>query len=51
MKQFINLFFPSVGSFKNSFNEVAKTSNSRIRFIDFLKVAGLLLVVFNTYFF
>ena len=51
MKQFINLFFTSVGSFKNSFNEVAKTSNSRIRFIDFLKVAGLLLVVFNTYFF
>ena len=51
MKQFVTLFFPSLGSFKNSFDEVSKTSNSRIRFIDFLKVIGLLLIIFNTYFF
>ena len=51
MKQFTNLFFPSFGSFKKVFTEVPKTSNSRVRFIDFLKVVGLLLIIFNTSFF
>ena len=51
MKQFINLFFPSVKSFKSASKEVIKTSNSRIRYIDFLKVSGLLLIMFNTLFF
>ena len=51
MKQFTNLFFPSFGSFKGAWNQVSKTSNSRIRFIDFLKVTGLLLIIFNTFYF
>ena len=51
MKQFTNLFFPSFRSFNNALTEVSKTSNSRVRFIDFLKVCGLLLIIFNTSFF
>ena len=51
MKQFTNLFLPSFGSFKKVVTEVSKTSNSRVRFIDFLKVIGLLLIIFNTSFF
>ena len=50
MKQVINLFFPSFSSFKNVFKEANNTSVSRERFIDFLKVIGLLMIIFNTKF-
>ena len=51
MKQFTGLFLPSYRSFKRALSEVSKTSNSRVRFIDFLKVSGLLLIIFNTNYF
>ncbi|MDB4249688.1 hypothetical protein N9851_01115 [Acidimicrobiia bacterium] len=51
MKQFISLFFPSLGSFRKIVSEIPKTSISRVRFIDFLKVTGLMLIIFNTSFF
>ena len=51
MKQFTNLFLPSFGSFRSALSEVSKTSNSRVRFIDFIKVIGLLLIIFNTSYF
>ena len=51
MKQFTNLFLPSFGSFRKALSEVSKTSNSRVRFIDFIKVIGLLLIIFNTSYF
>ena len=51
MKQFTGLFLPSYRSFKRALSEVSKTSNSRVRFIDFVKVSGLLLVIFNTNYF
>ena len=51
MKQFTGLFLPSLRSFKRALDEVSKTSNSRVRFIDFVKVSGLLLIIFNTNYF
>ena len=51
MKQFTNLFFPTFSSFKRAISEVSKTSDSRVRFVDFMKVSGLLLIIFNTSFF
>ena len=51
MKQFTGLFLPSYRSFKRALSEVSKTSNSRVRFIDFVKVSGLLLIIFNTNYF
>ena len=48
MKQVIKIFIPSFVSFKNVINESQNTSISRERFIDFIKVIGLLMVTFNT---
>jgi len=48
MKQVINLFLPSISSFRNIVNESNKTSISRERFIDFVKVIGLLMIIINT---
>ena len=48
MKQVIKIFIPSFGSFKNVVKEAKNTSISRERFIDFIKVIGLLMVTFNT---
>ncbi len=48
MKQVIKIFIPSFGSFRNVIKEAQNTSISRERFIDFIKVIGLLMVTFNT---
>ena len=48
MKQIINIFIPSFGSFRNVVKEARNTSISRERFIDFIKVIGLLMITFNT---
>jgi len=50
VKQVIKIFIPSFGSFKNVIKEANNTSISRERFIDFIKVIGLLMVIFNTEF-
>ena len=39
---------PSIGSFRNVAKEARNTSISRERFIDFIKVIGLLMITFNT---
>jgi len=48
VKQVIKLFIPSIVGFKNVAKEAKKTSISRERFIDFIKVVGLLMITFNT---
>ncbi len=48
MKQLIKIFIPSIGSFRNIINEAKNTSISRERFIDFIKVVGLIMIIFNT---
>ena len=48
MKQVIKLFIPSFAGFKNVVKEAKHTSISRERFIDLIKVVGLLMVTFNT---
>ncbi len=48
MKQVIKLFIPSIVGFKNVAKEAKQTSISRERFIDFIKVVGLLMITFNT---
>ena len=48
MKQVINLFLPSISSFRKIVNESNNTSTSRERFIDFIKVIGLLMIIINT---
>jgi len=48
VKQVIKLFIPSFAGFKNVTKEAKHTSISRERFIDFIKVVGLLMVTFNT---
>ena len=48
MKQIIKIFIPSFSSFRNVIKEANNTSRSRERFIDFIKVVGLIMVIFNT---
>lgn len=48
MIKIIKLFLPGFKSFKTIKKEIENTSMSRERFIDFLKVVGLLMVIFNT---
>ena len=48
MIKIIKLFLPSLISFKTIKKEIDNTSMSRERFIDFIKVVGLLMVIFNT---
>jgi len=50
MKQVLNWFLPSFKSFKNVIEESNTTSISRERFIDFIKVIGLIMITFNTQF-
>ncbi len=49
MKQIINLFLPNFKSMRAVFNEVANTSISRERFIDFTKTIGLLFLIINSF--
>jgi len=46
----IKLFLPSFSSFRDIKVEIENTSISRERFIDFLKVIGLMMIIFNTYY-
>ena len=48
MIKIIKLFLPGINSFKTIKKEIDNTSMSRERFIDFIKVVGLLMVIFNT---
>ena len=49
MKQIINLFLPNLKSMRTVFYEVANTSVSRERFVDFTKIAGLLFLMINSF--
>ena len=49
MKQIINLFLPNLKSLRLVFNEVANTSISRERFIDFTKIIGLIFLITNSF--
>ncbi len=49
MKQIINLFLPNFKSMRAVFYEVANTSISRERFIDFTKITGLLFLIINSF--
>ena len=51
MKQISTLFLPNFRSYKNVFIEISNTSISRERFIDFIKVFGLSLLILNSIFF
>ena len=51
MKQILNLFIPSLKSMRSVYNEVANTSISRERFIDFTKILGLFFLVINSFLF
>lgn len=51
MKQISILFLPNFRSYKNVFIEISNTSISRERFIDFIKVFGLSLLILNSIFF
>ncbi len=48
MKQVFKWFLPSFKSFKSVIEESNNTSISRERFIDFIKVIGLLMITINT---
>ena len=50
MIKIIKLFLPSFSSFRDIKVEIENTSISRERFIDFLKVIGLMMIIFNTYY-
>ena len=50
MIKIIKLFLPSFSSFRDIKVEIENTSISRERFIDFLKVLGLMMIIFNTYY-
>ena len=50
MKQVFKWFLPSLNSFKNVIDESNTTSISRERFIDFIKVVGLIMIIINTEF-
>ena len=49
MKQIINLFLPNLKSMRAVFYEVANTSVSRERFVDFTKIVGLLFLMINSF--
>ena len=49
MKKIINLFLPNLKSMRTVFYEVANTSVSRERFVDFTKIAGLLFLMINSF--
>ena len=49
MKQIIYLFLPNLKSLRLVFNEVANTSISRERFIDFTKIIGLIFLITNSF--
>ena len=49
MKQIINLFLPNFKSMRAVFYEVANTSISRERFIDFTKIIGLFFLMINSF--
>ncbi len=49
MKQIINLFLPNLKSMRSVFYEVANTSISRERFIDFIKLIGILFLMINSF--
>ena len=49
MKQIVKIFLPNLKSMRAVFNEVASTSISRERFIDFTKIIGLLFLIINSF--
>ena len=49
MKQIVSLFLPNLKSMRQVFNEVANTSISRERFIDFTKIIGLIFLIINSF--
>ena len=49
MKQILYLFLPNLKSMRSVFNEVANTSISRERFIDFTKIIGILFLIINSF--
>ncbi len=49
MKQIVSLFLPNLKSMRQVFNEVANTSISRERFIDFTKIIGLIFLILNSF--
>ena len=49
MKQILYLFLPNLKSMRAVFNEVANTSISRERFIDFTKIIGILFLIINSF--
>ena len=49
MKQIVNLFLPNFKTMRAVFYEVANTSISRERFIDFTKIIGLLFLMINSF--
>lgn len=49
MINLLKLFFPNNNSFRLVKKEINSTSISRERFIDFIKVSGLLLIIFNSH--
>ena len=51
MENFINLFLIKPNDFKNLLAETRNTSISRERYIDLLKVVGVLSVIFSTHIF
>ncbi len=48
MIRIIQLFLPGLKSFRSIKKEIDSTSISRERFIDFIKVTGLLMIILNT---
>ena len=50
MIKIFQLFLPGIKSFKSIKKEIDNTSISRERFIDFIKVLGLLMIIVNTNF-
>ena len=49
MKQIVNLFLPNFKSMRSVFYEVANTSISRERFMDFTKLIGILFLMINSF--
>ena len=50
MLNIFKLFFPNKISFKSVNTEIDQTSISRERFIDFVKILGILFLIFNSHF-
>ncbi len=49
MKQIIHLFLPNLKSMRAVFKEVANTSIARERFIDIIKILGLMFLIINSF--